>query len=203
MSASAPHDKPRGIFEREPNKWLSRTLERTWYVLLPLIGVWIAEARFIEPNVAEIHNAGIIDSLKAAAEGRRLLNEMNASESVIRAATFERDSLLAPALERRRYMVDSLRALAREDTIRAAEIQASTDSLEAVLAAAQRETEVFADSLRTLQAMKSDLDTELIAKADTLARIRARVSETYAKVAALKEDGKKGSGDKSGGSDGK
>jgi hypothetical protein len=183
-------DKPRGIFEPKLNPWIARSLERVWYILLPLIGVWIAEAKFIEPNMTAIRNEGIIARLKAEAAGRKLLNEMNASESAIRAATFERDSTLAPAINRRVFMVDSLRAIQYEEQAGVDVLVAQIDSLEAVTKAFELETIALGDSLVALKARKTEADAEVAAAADSLARVRARIDETWAKVNALKEEQK-------------
>ena len=180
-------DKPRGIFEPKLNPWLAHSLERVWYILLPLIGVWIAEAKFIEPNVTAIRNEGIIARLKAEAAGRKLLNEMNASESAIRAATFERDSVLAPAINRRVFMVDSLRAIQYEEQAGVDEIVAQIDSLDALTKTYEMETVALGDSLTALKARKTEADAAVLAAADSLGRVRARIDETWTKVNALKE----------------
>lgn len=183
-------DKPRGIFEPKLNPWLAHSLERVWYILLPLIGVWIAEAKFIEPNVTAIRNEGTIARLKAEQAGRKLLNDMNASESAIRAATFERDSTLAPAINRRVFMVDSLRAIQYEEQAGVDVLVAQIDSLEAVTKVFELETIALGDSLVALKARKTEADASVAVAADSLARVRARVDETWAKVNALKEEQK-------------
>jgi len=181
------HGKPRGIFEPKPNPWLARSLERVWYLLLPLLGVWFAESNFIKPNVEVIRNEGIISRLKNEQAGRKLLNEMNASESAIRAATFERDSLLAPAIGRRVFMVDSLRSIAREETIKVDQVIALVDSFNDLSERYQQETAALGDSLVALKAKKSELEASVLATADSLGRLRARVNETWTKVNALNE----------------
>lgn len=188
--------KPRGIFEPKPNPWLARSLERVWYFLLPLLGVWFAEANFIKPNVSEIRNEGIISRLKNEQAGRKLLNEMNAAESAIRAATFERDSLLAPAIARREFMVDSLRSIAREETLKVDQIVALVDSLNALSAKYQEETVALGDSLAGLKAQKVEVEASVLAAADSLGRLRARVNETWTKVNALNESRNARSGQK-------
>lgn len=188
--------KPRGIFEPKPNPWLARSLERVWYLLLPLLGVWFAEANFITPNVTEIRNEGIISRLKNEQTGRKLLNEMNAAESAIRAATFERDSLLAPAIARRVFMVDSLRSIAREETMKVDQIVALVDSLNELSARYQAETVALGDSLAALKAQKVEIEASVLAAADSLGRLRARVNETWTKVNALNESRNARSGQK-------
>lgn len=185
--ARTPRGKPRGLFAPSPNKWLVRILERTWYLFLPLIGVWIAETRFIEPNVAEIRNAGIIDSLKAASAARRLLNEMNGTESVIRAATFESDSILAPAIARRAFMVDSLRSIARKDTLAVLAVLAAIDSLEGVTLSVEQETAALGDSLLAYEARRAELEEVAVSMADSLARIRLQINETWNQVGAIRD----------------
>jgi chromosome segregation ATPase len=183
-------DKPRGIFEPKLNPWLARSLERVWYILLPLIGVWIAEAKFIEPNVTSIRNEGIIARLKAEQKGRQLLNEMNATESRIRAATFERDSVLAPAINRRVFMVDSLRAIQYEEQANVDVVVAQIDSLNTVTKTLELETVALGDSLVALKARKTEADAAVLTAADSLGRVRARIDETWTKVNALKEEQK-------------
>ncbi|MFN0152717.1 MAG: hypothetical protein ACKVU1_18595 [bacterium] len=186
MSPSgARRGKPRGIFEPKPNPWLARSLERVWYLLLPLLGVWFAEANFIQPNVSEIRNEGIISRLKNESAGRKLLNEMNAAESAIRAAMFERDSVLAPAIARRVFMVDSLRTIARGETTKVDQIIALIDSLDGLTARYQEETAALGDSLVALKQQKADVEASVLATADSLGRVRARVNETWTKVNAL------------------
>src|SRR5262245_57304376 len=122
--------KPRGIFESRPNPWVARALERAWYFLLPLFGVWLSGSTYIKPTLTKIRNEGTISRLKNEAEGRSLLNAMNASESQIRGATFERDSTLAPAINRRLFLVDSLRSISSEKDLQILEFAATADSFD-------------------------------------------------------------------------
>ena len=173
---------PRGIFERRPRPWVARSLERTWYVLLPLFGIWLSGATYIKPKLTEIQNEGTISRLKNEAEGRRLLNEMNAAESQIRAATFERDSLLAPAIDRRLFLVDSLKSITTEKQRQILEFAARADSFAAATRDVEKRTKALEDSLKTILAQAARLDTTALALADSLTHLKARAEETWTRA---------------------
>ena len=169
--------KPRGIFEHRPRAWITRTLERTWYVLLPLFGIWLSGATYIKPTLTEIQNAGTIARLKNEAEGRRLLNEMNAAESQIRGATFERDSLLAPAINRRLFLVDSLQAITSDKGRQILEFAARADSFAAATRDVEMRTKALEASLKAALAEAARLDSTRMQLEDSLAHLKARAEE--------------------------
>lgn len=173
-----PSRKPRGIFETRPSPWITRSLERTWYILLPLFGIWLSAATYIKPNMTKIQNEGTISRLKNEAEGRKLLNELNASESQIRGATFERDSVLAPAINRRVFLVDSLRSISSEKDLQILDFAAAADSFAAETRKVEAETAALEDSLKGIYEEAARLDTVALQLADSLAHLRARVEET-------------------------
>jgi hypothetical protein len=169
--------KPRGIFEARPNPWVARALERAWYILLPLFGVWLSGATYIKPTLTKIRNEGTISRLKNEAEGRSLLNTMNASESQIRGATFERDSLLAPAINRRLYLVDSLKAISSEKELQILEFAATADSFAAKTVEAEARTAALEETLKTANAEIARLDSVALQRADSLAHLKTRAEE--------------------------
>ncbi len=174
--------KPRGIFEHRPRAWIARTLERTWYVLLPLFGIWLSGATYIKPKLTEIQNAGTISRLKNESEGRRLLNEMNAAESQIRAATFERDSVLAPAIGRRLFLVDSLNAITTDKQRQILEFAARADSFAAATRDVERRTKAFEESLKVVLAQAARLDSTRVQLEDSLTHLKTRAEETWTRA---------------------
>jgi hypothetical protein len=174
--------KPRGIFEHRPRVWITRTLERTWYVLLPLFGIWLSGATYIRPKLTEIQNTGTIARLKNESEGRRLLNEMNAAESQIRGATFERDSVLAPAVNRRLFLVDSLKAITTDKEQQILEHAARGDSIAAATLDIEKKTHALEESLKVVLAQAALLDSTRVQLEDSLARLRARAEETWTRA---------------------
>jgi hypothetical protein len=183
MPQDAKHSrKPRGIFESRPSPILTQSLLRTWYVFLPLIGIWLASARFIKPNLKKVQDEGTLQRLKNEQAGRQLLNQMNASEAVIRAATFERDSVLTPAIDRRIFLVDSSRAIVagQRDEIEA--ILASADSLDDVTSRYGRRAASLAESLAAIGRENERLDSTHLALTDSLSRLAARAVETWTRA---------------------
>jgi hypothetical protein len=171
--------KRRGIFEDRPNVFITQTLLRSWYVLLPLIGIWMGGARFIKPNLQKIRDEGTLQRLKNEQQGRGLLNQLNASESVVRAATFERDSVLAPAIGRRLFLVDSLRAIVAGEEAEIAELAAKVDSINAEAEEVAARTADQTASLSGFTAEQARLDSTIAALNDSLTSLKARAAETW------------------------
>lgn len=174
--------KPRGIFEERPNVFLAQALMRTWYILLPLIGIWAAGVRFIKPNLTQIRNEGTLQRLKNEQQGRQLLNQMNASEAVIKAAQFERDSVLTPAIERRLFLVDSSRAIVAGERAEVEDLLAKVDSLDDATQRLERRMAALAETVDAVAAEQARLDSVRTFMTDSLTRLRARAAETWSRA---------------------
>lgn len=174
--------KPRGIFERRPNVVFTHSLLRTWYVFLPLVGIWIASTQFIKPSLQKIRDEGTLQRLKNEQAGRQLLNTMNASEAVVRAAIFERDSVLTPAIDRRVFLVDSTRAIVSGERSEVLELSATVDSLEDATHRVDRRVVALADTLDAIAAEEARVDSIHADLNDSLTRLTARAVETWSRA---------------------
>ncbi len=175
----AGHRKRRGIFEARPNAFIAQALLRTWYVLLPLVGIWLAGSQYVKPSLQKIRDEGTLQRLKNEQAGRGFLNQLNASESIVRAATFERDSVLAPAISRRIFLVDSLRVIVAGEEAEIAELDAKIDSIGEAAREVERETASVTASLPDLVAEQARLDSTIAALNDSLTNLKAKAAETW------------------------
>jgi hypothetical protein len=96
---------------REGSRLVTLVFSRFWYLILPFIGILVANARFVQPRLAEAKRTLATESRAALARQEGMRTDASATRyETIRVAAVS-DTLYAPEIRAREARLDSLRQI--------------------------------------------------------------------------------------------
>ncbi len=163
-------DKPEG------NRFLRALLKRSWFLVIPLIGIWWYHSQKVVPQVQAIEATIQTERAEAEQTRTRILTEarsLGVETSRLRA---EADTFNVRAGQIA-ALLDSVLILQRGHIEETHRLEAQSDSLRAVLGEAEGRAMVYSESLSTLQAQVDSIRVLIDTHQAEIARLEQEIAQ--------------------------
>jgi hypothetical protein len=176
MPSRLMQDSGEGWGERgEGNPFLRALFARSWFLVIPLLGVWWFEAKKIDPMAKQI-DAKIVEERKAveASRGKLLAQarQMGVRISLLRAV----GDTFTVRFGQMGVLLDSLRILEEVDRKEIAGLEAQSESLRTVFSDAEGRSRIHSDQLAGLQATVDSLRGVIAQREEETQRLEGEIA---------------------------
>ncbi|MBD3162116.1 MAG: hypothetical protein GF346_07390 [Candidatus Eisenbacteria bacterium] len=165
--------------EEEKRPFLRKLLARSWYIFIPLIGVWWFHVRELTPRVEAIERQIQEERQETEAERTDLLKGSRKM-----GVTISRLGAFTDTIEVRKAQIqgllDSVNVIRRDNIEETQELEAQVDSLRQVLSEAEGQSMEYSTALQSLQQRVDSLRTQITAHREETARLEEQIEETRA-----------------------
>jgi chromosome segregation ATPase len=148
---------------------------RSWYLFIPLIAIWVFDARMVDPQIKAVE-ALIVEDQKTTETARsRSLQEarkMSTQISRLRAIS----DTIAVRIEQVAAFMDSVRVIQETHTAETQNLQRQTDSLRVILSEAEGRSLAASEELQVLQTQVDSLRSLISAHEQETTRLHQEIA---------------------------
>lgn len=165
--------------EEEKRPFLRKLLARSWFIFIPLIGVWWFHMRELTPRVEALEREVAEERQKVEAERTELLKDSRRMGITISRLSAFSDTIDVRKTQIESYL-DSVDVLRRANIQETRELEAQVDSLRQVLSEAEGRALDHSAELEGLQQQVDSLRTKIAGHREETASLEDRIAESRA-----------------------
>jgi hypothetical protein len=161
--------------EKQSNPVLRGIFARSWYLFIPLIAIWVFEAKRIDPQIKAVE-AQIVEDQKVTelARGKSLQEARKMATSISRLRALS--DTIDVRIEQVGAVMDSVRMIRESSLVETQNLERQADSLRAIISQAQGVALVASERLQVLQTQVDSLRGLIAAHESETSRLRTEIA---------------------------
>lgn len=161
--------------EKQTNPVLRAIFARSWYLFIPLIAIWVFEAKTIDPQIkavevqmAEDQKATELSRGKSLQEARRMMTSISRLRAI-------RDTIYV-RIEQVSAVIDSVRLIRESHSAETRTLERQVDSLRAIVSQHQGASLASSERLQLLQSQVDSLRGLIATHESETSRLRTEIA---------------------------